>query len=173
MSKVKSLSDPVRPPDHLYPWRVAYADTDAGGVVYHSRYIEWAERARAHWTAEIGVSTRKFLEEDGMALAIRRIEAEYRAPAFVDDELEIRTWLEEVGGASMQFRHNIVRFTAPPGGGAENRRKNSGNDLNFVTLMALDLTVVCVKVSGEGAGKAVRAPEAFRVAAAAAHSTAV
>lgn len=30
---------------HKFPFAIAYADTDAGGIVYHGRYIEIAERA--------------------------------------------------------------------------------------------------------------------------------
>ncbi len=31
---------------HNYHLRVYYEDTDAGGIVYHARYLHWAERAR-------------------------------------------------------------------------------------------------------------------------------
>ena len=34
---------------HIFPFSIAYADTDAGGIAYHGRYIEIAERARMNW----------------------------------------------------------------------------------------------------------------------------
>ena len=37
---------------------ICYADTDAGGVVYHSRYIDMAERARMEMLHELGISCR-------------------------------------------------------------------------------------------------------------------
>ena len=32
--------------EHVFPVRVYYEDTDAGGLVYHSNYLRFAERAR-------------------------------------------------------------------------------------------------------------------------------
>ena len=34
---------------HIFPFTIAYADTDAEGIVYHARYLEIAERARMNW----------------------------------------------------------------------------------------------------------------------------
>ena len=38
---------------HIFNFSVAYADTDAEGVMYHARYIEVAERARSNWSKDI------------------------------------------------------------------------------------------------------------------------
>ena len=32
-----------------WPVRVYWEDTDAGGVVYHARYLHFLERARTEW----------------------------------------------------------------------------------------------------------------------------
>ncbi len=34
--------------------RVYYEDTDAGGVVYHSNYLNFMERARTEWLRALG-----------------------------------------------------------------------------------------------------------------------
>ena len=36
---------------HIFNFAVAYADTDAEGIMYHARYIEGAERARSDLSA--------------------------------------------------------------------------------------------------------------------------
>ena len=37
-----------------WPVRVYYEDTDAGGVVYHSNYLNFMERARTEWLRHLG-----------------------------------------------------------------------------------------------------------------------
>lgn len=142
---------PDRDPDHVFPWRIDYADTDAGSVVYHSRYIDWAERARMQWVRDLGLSNRDLLAVDQVAFAVRKLSADYRAPAVFDDLLEIRTWLLGLGGASFTLRQEICR-SGP----------NGADGLKAVTLVSLDLTLVCMKVAGAGAGKAARLPQALR-----------
>jgi len=137
----------TRPADHVYPWRIDYCDTDAGGVVYHSRYIDWAERARMQWLRDMGLNNRDLLENQAIAFAVRKLSADYRAPGRFDDALEIWTWVGRLGGASITLRQDIVR-------------PDEGH--NAVILVSLDLTLVCMKVSGEGAGKAARLPQALR-----------
>ena len=39
----------------VFPVRVYYEDTDAGGVVYHSNYLRFAERARTELLREAGI----------------------------------------------------------------------------------------------------------------------
>ena len=34
---------------HHWPIRIYYEDTDSGGVVYHSNYLKFMERARTEW----------------------------------------------------------------------------------------------------------------------------
>ena len=41
-------------PIFTLPLRVYYQDTDAGGVVYHSTYLDFMERARYEWLRELG-----------------------------------------------------------------------------------------------------------------------
>ena len=145
-----NTATPDRAPDHVYPWRIDYADTDAGGVVYHSRYVDWAERARMQWVRDIGLSNRDLLSVDQVAFAVRKLAADYRAPARFDDLLEIRTWLLGLGGASFTLRQEFCRV------------EDAGDGLKAVTLVSLDLTLVCMKVAGAGAGKAARLPQALR-----------
>ena len=65
--------------------RVYYEDTDAGGVVYHTKYLAFCERARSEIFFNNGV---KF-ENDGFV--VRDLSATFYATAKLGDLLEIKT----------------------------------------------------------------------------------
>ncbi len=94
---------------HIFQVRVYYEDTDAGGVVYYANYLKFAERARSEMLRALGVDNVRLTQEDGVAFAVRRCEADYRKPARLDDLLEVATRLLEVGGASLVAEQAIRR----------------------------------------------------------------
>jgi len=91
------------------PVRVYYEDTDAAGVVYYANYLRFIERARTDWLRTLGVDQGKLMESHGIAFAVRSLEAEYLKPGRLDDELIVRSTLEEVGRAQVVFRQNVMR----------------------------------------------------------------
>ncbi|MBF0095138.1 MAG: tol-pal system-associated acyl-CoA thioesterase [Alphaproteobacteria bacterium] len=110
----EAISGMIRGRVHVYPLRVYYEDTDAGGVVYHANYLRYAERARTEMLRLLGRSHASLQEgEDqaGLAFAVRRCEAEYMAPARLDDALEVHSRVTELGGASVAFEQAVVRRT--------------------------------------------------------------
>lgn len=123
---------------HILPVRVYYEDTDAGGVVYHANYIRFAERARTEFLRASGYSHAQLLKEEGVIFAVVSLTADYRAPARLDDLLEVRTSIAKLGGASMEMRQDIYR------------------DNQLIT--ELKVTLVCI----DKGFKAVRLPEAIR-----------
>ena len=97
-----------------WPVRVYYEDTDAGGVVYHSIYLNYMERARTEWLRAAHIQQESLAAETGLRFAVARMEIDFRAPARLDDALEVRTRLVKSGGASLALAQEIVR----PGDGA-------------------------------------------------------
>jgi acyl-CoA thioester hydrolase len=95
-------------PRHLHPVRVYYEDTDAGGIVYHSCYLNFAERARTEMVRDLGISQQRLLEE-GTAFAVRRAVVDFLRPARLDDLLSVETELRSVGGASLDLDQTIRR----------------------------------------------------------------
>jgi acyl-CoA thioester hydrolase len=91
-----------------FPWHIAFADTDAGGVVYHSKYLEIAERARALWLEECG-SSNAALWAGGVVFAVRSINVRFRAPARLSDRITVSTTVRAVGGASLDIFQEIHR----------------------------------------------------------------
>jgi len=95
---------------HTFPVRVYYEDTDAGGIVYHSNYLNFAERARTEMVRELGISQRAMLEEgEGTAFAVRSAMIDFRRPAKLDDLLSVETEVIAIGGASVDLDQRIIR----------------------------------------------------------------
>ncbi|NCF47337.1 MAG: tol-pal system-associated acyl-CoA thioesterase, partial [Alphaproteobacteria bacterium] len=64
---------------HFYPFIVQYEDTDAGGVVYHSNYLNYAERGRSAFLRNIGIDLHRYLKEERKTILISKIEVDYLA----------------------------------------------------------------------------------------------
>lgn len=93
---------------HVFPVRVYYEDTDAGGVVYYANYLKFAERARTELLRLAGMNQSAILAEDGVAFAVRHCAADFLKPARLDDALAIHTRVVAVNGASVEM-HQAVR----------------------------------------------------------------
>jgi acyl-CoA thioester hydrolase len=89
------------------PVRVYYEDTDAGGVVYHTGYIRFFERARTEWLRAIGYSQQKLAEEAGVLFTVVDLAVRFVKPARLDDMLEVLARPEITGGASLRFVQEI------------------------------------------------------------------
>lgn len=90
-----------------YAVRVYYEDTDAGGIVYHTNYLKFCERARTEWLRELGASQSLFLEQN-IGLVVRRIEMDNIASAKLDDLLTVTSWISEFKRASLVFTQQIA-----------------------------------------------------------------
>lgn len=94
---------------HRLPVRVYYEDTDAGGVVYHARYLNFAERARTELLRALGIEQSQLRRRFGMVFAVRDCSVDFRRPARFDDLLEVRSRLIEMSGASLRAVQSIWR----------------------------------------------------------------
>jgi acyl-CoA thioester hydrolase len=89
--------------------RVYYEDTDAAGIVYHANYLRFAERARTEMLRLLGFGQERLRMEAGLAFAVRRCSVDYRAPARLDDELEVESRLAALRRASLDVDQSIRR----------------------------------------------------------------
>nr|WP_218165652.1 tol-pal system-associated acyl-CoA thioesterase [Serratia proteamaculans] len=90
-----------------WPVRVYYEDTDAGGVVYHARYVAFFERARTEMLRQHNFHQQQLLSEN-VAFAVRRMTVDYLVPARLDDLLEVQSEITSMRGASLTFAQRIV-----------------------------------------------------------------
>lgn len=121
--------------------RVYYEDTDAGGVVYHARYLAFAERARTEALREAGVPHSALTAGHGLSFVVRRAEIDYLRPARLDEELVVVTGPWAMRGASVNVQQ---RFEA------------AGQD-----VATLHIRLACVR---QADGRPARIPDRWRVA---------
>lgn len=94
---------------HVLSLRVYYEDTDASGIVYYANHLKFVERARTEMLRRLGMDHSVLLERFGLVFAVRRCIADYRAPARLDDLLDVRTRLARLGGASIDLLQDVTR----------------------------------------------------------------
>lgn len=96
----------------LWPIRVYYEETDAGGVVYHSGYLNYMERARTEWLRHLGFGQERLFREEGVLFAVTRMEIQFLAPARLDDTLTVSVLLQEQRQASLIMQQAVYRDQA-------------------------------------------------------------
>jgi len=95
--------------EFLWPVRVYYEDTDAGGVVYYANYLKFMERARTEWLRELGFEQDALRDEEGIIFAVRAVEVEYLKPAHFNDLLNVSVRTLRAGKASVTLTQAVVR----------------------------------------------------------------
>lgn len=111
MRHLRKGSDTMMPrhDDIVLHYTVAYPDTDAGGVVFHGRYLEMAERARNNLVKLAGLSYASLSEEHDTLLVVHKINAVYHLSAVLEDCLQITTWLAACGAGRTIWLTKIMR----------------------------------------------------------------
>ena len=93
----------------VWPVRVYFEDTDAGGVVYHSQYLNFFERARTEMLRAMGVSQTDLREKHGYIWVVLDISVKFKQAARLDDELLVTARLQWVKGVRQGFRQEMTR----------------------------------------------------------------
>lgn len=94
---------------HAFRLRVYYEDTDLAGIVYYANYLKFIERGRTEALIAGGVDQGRLLAETGIVFAVRRVEADYLAPARLQDELTVLTRVEGMAGARIDLTQEVRR----------------------------------------------------------------
>jgi len=93
----------------VWPVRVYFEDTDAGGVVYHSRYLNFFERARTEMMRARGLSMTELKQVHKRIWVVLDINARFRQAAKLDDELLVTAEVTWIKGVRQGFRQQITR----------------------------------------------------------------
>ena len=88
--------------------RVQWADIDVAGIMYFAAYWRFAERAEMDLFNELGFPYNQLFDRYDMWLPRVHIEAQYHAPAAMDDWIAMRTHVEKVGASSMRWKTVMV-----------------------------------------------------------------
>ncbi len=93
----------------IWPLRVYWEDTDAGGVVYHAGYLRFFERARSEWLRASGIGQQALREEHGVVFVVREMDIRFNRPARLDDLLGASVTVTEVRSASFKVEQHLRR----------------------------------------------------------------
>lgn len=88
--------------------KVRYQETDQMGVVYHANYLVWFEVGRTSLIRELGIPY-TVLEQKGLLLPVLEANCTFRVPAKYDDELIVRTKIEDLSAARVRFAYEVYR----------------------------------------------------------------
>lgn len=90
-----------------YKLRVFYEDTDAGGVVYHSNYLNFMERARSEWLRFLGWDIVKCQSELELVFVVRSVSLDFISPARLGDELTVNVRVIKLGKVGLTLEQTI------------------------------------------------------------------
>jgi acyl-CoA thioester hydrolase len=93
----------------VWPLRVYFEDTDAGGVVYHARYLNFFERARTEMLRDLGVRNSELQEKHGLIWVVLDMHVAFRQAARLDDELLVTCELLWLKGVRQGFGQRMTR----------------------------------------------------------------
>lgn len=125
------------------PLRVYIEDTDAGGIVYHAKYLHFMERARTEWVRSYGVGLRDGLS-DNISYVVQKLSIHYGVPAKLDDQLLVTTEPMGFGRVWINFRQRVL--------------KASDNKSDYIELASADVRVACIALDS---GRPRRLPPAM------------
>ena len=108
----------------IYPLRVYIEDTDMMGIVYHSNYLKFFERARTEWLHQNGLTLTNMAKYNTY-FAVHHLTMDFKAPARLEDKLKIESVLEKARLCQASFQQRLL---------------NEKNDL----LVEAFVNIVCV-----------------------------
>jgi len=117
----------------LWPTRVYYEDTDAGGVVYYANYLKYMERARTEWLRELNINQDALIKELNVLFAVRSVNIEYKKPARFNDALTVTVMPHALKPASISFKQDIFQQ-------ADEANVCTTSEVNVVCLNAKDFS---------------------------------
>ena len=94
---------------HTLPLRVYYEDTDLAGIVYYANYLKFIERGRSEWVRALGLDQAALRAAGDGVFAVRRVVADYLAPARFDDLLEVTTAYASHSRARLVLDQSVMR----------------------------------------------------------------
>ena len=92
-----------------WPIRVYYEDTDSGGVVFHSNYLNFLERCRTEFLRHLGFEQDQLSKDNNMIFVVRSIKIDFHKPARFNELLEVTAEVSQIKKASLLFEQKIIR----------------------------------------------------------------
>ena len=103
---MKFLDGQILNNSHIYSLRIHYEDTDIGGIVYHTKYLNFIERARSSLIRLLGFPAEKFLKLN-QSIVVKNINISWYSSCSLGDCVFVKTNLIELKKASIGLRQVI------------------------------------------------------------------
>ncbi len=146
---------------HRTKLKVRFGELDPYNHVNHSVYVAWLEAGRAEALESIGLPLHR-MAELGFQIVVTDLNVRYRVPATAGDEVEVRTWVSEIGGARSTWTQEIYRLanaSGPDGNRSDaNRSDRNGLDDESVLLCSGEVRAGSTDLNG----RPTRVPPALR-----------
>jgi len=94
---------------YSFPIRVYFESTDAGGVVYHTEYLKFLERARTEWLRHLGFDHQALARNHRTVFVVSSLAVDFMKPARLDDLVSVSVQLESLGKVRCVFAQEIRR----------------------------------------------------------------
>jgi len=107
---VRISADPSTDPadfEFSHQLRVRFAETDAMGIVHHSRYLPMLEEARVAYLRHIGHPYQS-IRDEGIDMNVLEAWVKYRRPLVFDDVVDVNVNLAAVERASFQMGYLLT-----------------------------------------------------------------
>lgn len=91
--------------EDVFKMRIYYEDTDAGGIVYHSRYLNFAERARVEFFRKLKLEQLFIKDHYNILFVVKSLKIDYVNYCSLDDKVNIITKVMEINQAKIIFSH--------------------------------------------------------------------
>jgi len=93
----------------IWPVRVYYEDTDAGGVVFYANYLKFFERARTEMLRAAGFEQDELIANEGVIFVVRAVQVDYLSPARFNEQINVSAEVVLAKKASLTFEQSIKR----------------------------------------------------------------
>jgi acyl-CoA thioester hydrolase len=114
---------------HTIDFRIYYEDTDCGGIVYHSKYLNFTERARTEMLRSVGINQGNLLQENKIAFVVAEINSKFIKPAKLDNLITVNTKIIEISRVSILIEQEIF--------------------CNDILLFSISVKIACVSLIAE------------------------
>ena len=89
--------------------RVYYQHTDAGGMVFHGKYLDFMEAARAEFMQAHGFDLGEMARRDRVIFVVHTLQITYHRPALLNDLLGVTVRVPKAGRARLTMQQQVLR----------------------------------------------------------------
>ncbi len=130
---------------HTVHFRTFLEDTDAGGIVYHARHLQFMERARTLMFEDLDLCHAQLIEAQTGNFVVTNLNIAYKKPLKLADTLQVETYIEEINGASLILKQTIFKVAFAVSEGVMQGAQLSLKDI--ASVASVKLAFVCPKKS--------------------------